>query len=160
MVEERISADARDQDLSRLEERVLAVHNRERAAAGAAPMRWDGKLALDAAAYAPVLAQAGKLTHSTPGSRPGQGENLWMGTRRAYDLEEMLGSWAAEKTLFRPGRFPDVSRSGHWSDVGHYTQMIWPESLRVGCAIRSSARWDVLVCRYAPPGNVVGERVP
>ena len=30
-----------------------------------------------------------------------------MGTRDAYRLEEMAGGWAAEKSLFRPGIFPD-----------------------------------------------------
>jgi hypothetical protein len=83
-----------------------------------------------------------------------------MGTRGAYSIEEMAGSWAGEKSLFRPGTFPDVSRSGKWSDVGHYTQMIWRSTAKVGCAIRSGGSWDVLVCRYAPPGNVVGQRVP
>jgi hypothetical protein len=73
----------------------------------------------------------------------------------------MAGSWAAEKSLFRPGLFPGaVSRSGHWSDVGHYTQMIWKGTTRVGCAVHKSRKSDFLICRYSPPGNVVGQRVP
>jgi hypothetical protein len=72
----------------------------------------------------------------------------------------MAGSWAAEKRLFRPGTFPSVSASGHWSDVGHYTQMIWKGSSRVGCALHKAQRWDFLICRYSPPGNVVGQQVP
>jgi hypothetical protein len=38
--------------------------------------------------------------------------------------------------------------------------MIWPDSDRVGCAVRSSSRNDYLVCRYSPAGNVVGVIVP
>jgi hypothetical protein len=83
-----------------------------------------------------------------------------MGTRGAYSLEEMAGSWSEEKRLFRAGTFPDVSRSGKWSDVAHYTQMIWRGTARVGCAVHRSRDWDFLICRYAPPGNVVGQRVP
>ena len=83
-----------------------------------------------------------------------------MGTRDAYELEEMAQGWAAEKSLFRPGFFPNVSRSGQWSDVSHYTQMIWKGTTRIGCAVHKSRRWDFLVCRYSPPGNVVGQRVP
>ena len=72
----------------------------------------------------------------------------------------MIGSWAAEKRLFTPGLFPEVSRSGHWGDVAHYTQMIWPGTTRMGCAIHRVRRWDFLICRYAPPGNIAGQRVP
>lgn len=151
----------RPQDLSGLENRLLALHNRERSATGARPLTWDQGLAKAAAAYGPALARLGKLAHSPAASRPGQGENLWMGTRDAYALEEMAGGWAAEKSLFRPGVFPGgVSRSGHWSDVGHYTQMIWKGTTHVGCTVHKTRRWDFLICRYSPPGNVVGRRVP
>ena len=160
MVTEERPSDGRPQDLSRLEARLLAIHNRERAAVGAAPLVWDSGLAAAAAAYGPALERLGKLAHSPPAGRPGQGENLWMGTRDAYALEEMAGGWAEEKRLFRPGIFPAVSTSGKWSDVAHYTQMIWKGTSRMGCAIRKSPRWDFLICRYGPPGNVVGQRVP
>jgi hypothetical protein len=160
MVTEERQAGGEAQDLSRLEARLLAVHNRERRAAGAAPLVWDSGLAAAAASWGPALERLGKLAHSPRTARPGQGENLWMGTSDAYELEEMAGSWAGEKGLFRPGSFPNVSRSGNWSDVGHYTQMIWKGTTRLGCAVRKSRKWDFLICRYSPPGNVVGQRVP
>ena len=160
MVTEERRGGGDDQDLSRLETRLLALHNRERAATGARPLTWDARLAAAAASYGPALERLGKLAHSPPSTRPGQGENLWMGTRDAYRLEEMVGSWAAEKSLFRPGIFPTVSTSGNWSDVGHYTQMIWKGTSRVGCAVHKSRQWDFLICRYSPYGNVVGQRVP
>ncbi|HEY0011417.1 MAG TPA: CAP domain-containing protein, partial [Allosphingosinicella sp.] len=68
------------QNLSNLPARILALHNRERAAAGAAPLAWDESLAAAAASYGPALAARRDLAHSPPASRPGQGENLWMGT--------------------------------------------------------------------------------
>ena len=58
--------------------------------------------------------------------------------------------------MFRRGRFPGVSRTGGWAEVGHFTQMIWPGSVRVGCALRSSAVFDYLVCRYSPGGKCHG----
>ena len=79
-----------------------------------------------------------------------------MGTRGAYSLEEMVGSWTEEKRLFRPGAFPVVSRSGKWSDVAHYTQIVWPSTTEVGCAVASSATTDYFVCRYSPTGNKDG----
>lgn len=133
---------------------LLAAHNAERARFGSPAMVWDAGLAAAARAYAGELAALGMLRHAPKAARPGQGENLWIGTRGAYPVSAMAGSWASEQRLFRPGRFPDVSRSGNWADVGHYTQMVWPTSGRLGCGLASSARWDVLVCRYAPAGNV------
>ena len=139
---------------------VLGLHNEERAEVGAPPMQWDPALADAAAAYAADLTRIGMLRHSARETRPGQGENLWMGTRRGFTPWLMVGSWSSEKSRFRPGVFPDVSNTGNWVTVGHYTQMIWRGSTRLGCAIRSSARDDFLVCRYASAGNVLGMRVP
>lgn len=140
--------------------RIVAVHNQVRAAAGVRPLYWDAALAAAADSYASELARTGRWRHSAPSNRPGQGENLWMGTRAAFSIDQMLGSWAAERRQFRPGRFPDVSRTGNWPEVGHFTQMIWPGSVRVGCALRSSNRFDYFVCRYSPAGNVIGVTVP
>jgi len=160
LVRERAPEHQAPQDLSNYEQRILAAHNRERAAIGLLPLTWDRALAAAAAGYGPTLSRLGKLAHSDYSTRRGQGENLFMGTRGAYSVEEMTADWAAEKRLFRPGRFPDVSRSGHAGDVGHYTQMIWRTTGHVGCAIYSDAKWDFLICRYSPPGNILGRQVP
>ena len=139
--------------------RMLAAHNAERAAFGAPPLAWDPALAAAADAYAAELAATGRWGHSQPHQRVGQGENLWMGTRGAFSLEHMMANWASEKTMFRAGVFPHVSTTGDWVDVGHYVQIVWPGTRRVGCGLKSSPRDDYLVCRYADPGNVIGERI-
>lgn len=138
---------------------VLSLHNRERARLGIAPLQWDARLASASASYARELARLGTMRHSTNASRPNQGENLWMGTRRAFSVDEMVGGWLAERASFRRGNFPNVSRTGRWSDVGHYTQMIWRSTTHVGCGLASSPRSDFLVCRYSPAGNYRGEPV-
>jgi hypothetical protein len=83
-----------------------------------------------------------------------------MGTRGAFSYESMVGGWSSEARYFMPGQFPAVSRSGNWADVGHYTQMIWPTTTHVGCALASNARSDYLVCRYSPAGNIDGRQLP
>jgi hypothetical protein len=140
--------------------RLLSAHNRERAAARAAPLAWDPALAAGATAYARQLAATGAFQHSDRRARRGIGENLWMGTRGAFSPEQMVGNWASEKRWFVPAIFPRVSRTGRWSDVAHYTQIIWPATSRVGCGLASGRGRDVLVCRYAPAGNIDGRRVP
>jgi len=140
--------------------RVLTAQNIERARAGMQPMAWDDSLGSAAAAYAQQLAVTGRFQHSDRSQRRGVGENLWMGTHGAFSVETMIGGWSSEKRYFVPGVFPNVSRSGNWEDVGHYTQMIWPTTQRVGCALASNGRFDYLVCRYANAGNIDGRRVP
>lgn len=139
--------------------RLLAAHNVERARVGVAPLQWDAALAGSAASYGPALASIGRLQHSPRASRPGQRENLWMGPRGAFSPEQMIGGWISERAYFRPGMFPYVSRTGNWADVAHYTQLVWRGTTRVGCALHSTERWDYLICRYSPPGNVDGRRV-
>ena len=109
------------------------------------------------------------LFYATGGGQPGDsgmlehsgaedmGENLWMGTSGAFTPEDMVGAWLAERQDYQDGAFPAVSRTGNWRDVGHYTQIIWHNTKQIGCAIASNASDDVLVCRYDPPGNWMGQ---
>ncbi len=140
--------------------RILAAHNAVRAQAGVAPLAWDPALGQAAASYAMQLALTNTFQHSNRHARPGIGENLWMGTRGYYSYDAMVGAWASEQRDFVPGVFPAVSRSGNWERVGHYTQMVWPTTTRVGCAVASNAANDFLVCRYSPAGNIDGRPVP
>lgn len=133
---------------------VLQAHNAERATKGVPPLVWNEELARDAAAWADQLKGSATLRHA--GVR-GQGENLWMGTRDYFAPATMVGDWIEEKADFRPGRFPDISKTGSWFDVGHYTQVIWRNTREVGCAVATDAEFDYLVCRYFPAGNWMGE---
>lgn len=140
---------------------VMAVHEAERAAVGVPRLVWDERLAAGAARWARVLARSNQLIHEVDmtGNPNAPGENLWMGTRGAWSPTSMANAWAEEKRHFRQGVFPDVHRRGRYGVVGHYTQMVWRQTDRVGCAVASGRWMDVLVCRYEAPGNVYGQRV-
>ena len=125
---------------------------------GHAPLAWDPDLAAAAASYGPTLASLHRLVHSPREGRPGQRENLAMATHGMLSPEQFVDLWSQEKADLRPGLFPAVSRTGQWEDVAHYTQMVWPTTTRVGCAIYT-ADWDYLICRYSPPGNIDGKPV-
>lgn len=143
-----------------LRQAMLKEHNAARVAVGAAPLVWSETLAADAARYAAALAETEQFKHSTePRGAVPEGENLFMGSRGAYRYDEMARLWVNERRFYRAGPVPDISTTGRWQDVGHYTQIIWRRTTEVGCALASSRRDDYLVCRYAPPGNVVGRRV-
>jgi hypothetical protein len=140
-------------------QRLLAAHNAERAAIGVPPLQWNPQLAADARIWADELAATGRFEHSPdePGQEP-QGENLWAGTPRAFSPEAMVHLWVSEKRDYRPGVFPNISRSGDIEQVGHYTQLIWRASRQVGCATAVGRDEEFLVCRYSSAGNVYGER--
>lgn len=140
-------------------ERLLAAHNAERLRLGLKPLVWSARLADHAKTWSQALAVSDMMEHSVAAANANEGENLWFGTRDDYTPEEMIGFFIAEGKLFKPGRVPDISTTGRWEDVGHYTQLIWQDTREVGCALTSNPRRDVLVCRYAPAGNITGQRV-
>jgi hypothetical protein len=140
--------------------RLLAAHNKERSAVGAPPLQWDPLLAAHAASYGPVLASLHALVHSPREGRPGERENLAMAWHGTLTPEDLVNLWSKERALLQPGSylFPGTSRTGRWEDIAHYTQMVWPTTTHVGCAIYS-ADWDYLICRYSPPGNKDGKPI-
>lgn len=138
---------------------MLEEHNAARADVGLEPLRWSDRLADDAADWASHLARRNLYDHAPADVRKGQGENLWRGSRDRWSPAEMIGFFVQEKRHFRPGDFPNISRTGQWSDVGHYSQIIWPTTREVGCAIARTEYDEVLVCRYFPAGNIWGARI-
>jgi len=139
--------------------RLLARHNLERDRKGNERLRWSQKLAQQAQAWADRLAATNRFEHADHAARAGAGENLWMGSAGYYDADQMIDTFRDERKHYVPGPFPQNSRSGRWQDVAHYTQIIWPATEEVGCAVARGRANDVLVCRYWPAGNTVGVRI-
>ena len=140
------------------EARVLASHNAERARLGLGSLRWDPALAVSAQRWADHLAATGRFEHAPENHAAPEGENLWAGSKGYYTPEAMVDAWIREKRYFKPGTFPNNSTTGKVEDIGHYTQLIWRATGEVGCARATSAREDILVCRYAEAGNWIGEK--
>ena len=140
-----------------LQRTVLGAHNAARNRFGVAPLAWSPELAAEALSHAQYMASTGIYGHDqTPGRRKKQGENLWRGQRGLFSYDVMVGVMVDEARHFRPGAFPNNSATGNWSDVAHYTQIVWPTTTAVGCALASNATTDYFVCRYSPTGNKDG----
>ena len=131
---------------------VLRVHNDTRAQFGSQPLVWDPQLAVAAQTYAGHLARTGRLVHSPREGRGNSRENLSMGMA-GWSGRQLLQTWLAERPKFRAGMYPDVSSTGRWADVSHFTQMVWPKTATLGCGTADGRGYRWLVCRYAPGGN-------
>jgi uncharacterized protein YkwD len=146
---------------------ILAVHNRERAAVGVPPLVWSDKLAADAKLYAEHLVATNTFDHPSAewvAAHPmsPEGENL-AGNHRfppvsspppsPSSIARMEQGWIAEKDSYQgyPSQTGDTT-------TGHYTQMVWRGTTQVGCGYASAGGYDVLSCRYSPPGNIIGQK--
>lgn len=138
---------------------LLQTHNDARVSFGAPPLRWSPKLAHEAQAWANLLASEGRMRHASIDERGGAGENLWMGSAGAYSAQFMVSAFVEEQRHFRGGTFPHISMTGNWRDVGHYTQVVWPGTRELGCAVARNRSDDFLVCRYWPAGNTYGVEI-
>ncbi len=135
---------------------ILNAHNKYRSEVGVPPLRWSNQLAAQAEQWAKHLSRNKAFKHS---QTSGQGENLWMGTSHQFSFTQMVDSWGSEKKYFKYGAFPNVSSTGNWADVGHYTQIVWKNTTQVGCAgVDGSDGKYRLVCRYVTPGNFRGQK--
>ncbi|NXG46628.1 GLIP1 protein, partial [Psilopogon haemacephalus] len=143
----------------------LRAHNslRSRVSPPASDMRlmsWDAALAKTAKAWAEKC----KFKHNIYLKMPGKvhpsftpvGENIWTGTARIFSVEKALKDWFDEVRSY------DFSTNSCTGMCGHYTQVVWAESFKVGCAVhfcRTVEDFPGLlgaahfVCNYGPAGN-------
>lgn len=123
------------------------------------PLTWSDA----AASVAQAWANGCNYAHN-PG-RGERGENIAASSPPGnWTLSSAVSAWAGEA--------PDYDYAHNscapGKQCGHYTQLVWRDTLRVGCAHKLCTMnspfgaqfpsWDFWVCDYEPPGNVVGQR--
>jgi len=133
----------------------LKAHNPFRTMLGIEPLTYSEELAATAKKWANTLAGRNGLGHSKGRNRIG--ENLAMGTKNAYDTARLISLWTNEKKYFRNKKWPNVSTTGNWKDVAHYSQIVWANTKEVGCAVTENNKNKFIVCHYKPAGNWVGD---
>jgi pathogenesis-related protein 1 len=140
----------------------LDAHNRVRAAvnepagyvgswSALLQVTWSNAAAATAQAWANHLRDKRdcNLEHDASST---YGENLAAGTSLAP--AEAVELWASEAQSYRYAAQYEFEPS-----TGHYTQIVWRKTTSIGCASAQCARSTVVVCRYSPPGNVIGASV-
>ncbi|NXV82626.1 GLIP1 protein, partial [Atlantisia rogersi] len=123
-------------------------------------MSWDAALAKSAKAWAKQC----KFKHNVYLKMPRKvhptftpvGENIWTGTATIFSVDAALSDWFEEVKSYM---FDTNSCGGM---CGHYTQVVWAESYKVGCAVHFCNTVEYFpglleaahfVCNYGPAGN-------
>jgi pathogenesis-related protein 1 len=123
---------------------------------------WDSKIEKQAQDWANIIAKKNILAHSTASFRNGMWENIYMITsvwqKISSDGSDAVKSWYSEQSDY------DYTSNSCNNDAvcGHFTQIIWKSTKRIGCGQSSIKRGKTTiiywVCQYDPPGNYVGQK--
>lgn len=131
---------------------LLTLHNQARAAVGTPPLTWSSDAAVHVQSWVDQLAATScNLQHRQPNQ---YGENLFMGSG-GYGVADASKAWENEKFAYNGA---PISMS-NFSGIGHYTQMVWSTTTKVGCGKASCNNGMLIIgCNYDPAGNMVGQK--
>ncbi|KAI3935106.1 hypothetical protein MKW92_029703 [Papaver armeniacum] len=119
----------------------LFAHNWVRAQKLEMPLIWDSRLENYARSWANQRKSDCSLQHSLPKGNFKLGENIYWGSGTSWEPTDAV----------------NARRTG--KECGHYTQIVWRNTRRIGCARVECDDGDVFMnCNYSPPGNIIGER--
>ncbi|XP_057987124.1 G-type lectin S-receptor-like serine/threonine-protein kinase LECRK3 isoform X2 [Hevea brasiliensis] len=128
----------------------LDAHNQARADVGVGPLIWDDKVAAYAQNYANQrISDCVLLRSGGP-----YGENMAWGSGNLSGTDAVK-MWVDEKAYYNYS----INSCGPDQQCGHYTQVVWHDSVRLGCAkVTCESGGTFIVCNYDPPGNIIGCR--
>ncbi|XVE94081.1 hypothetical protein REPUB_Repub01dG0250000 [Reevesia pubescens] len=133
-----------------LQQQFLDAQNEARAEMKVNPMIWDDKLAAYAQNYANQRIGDCDLVHS---DGP-YGENIAWGSGD-LSITDAVKMWIDEKAYYNYNS--NTCAAGQV--CGHYTQVVWRNTVGVGCAkVRCLNGGTFITCNYDPPGNYIGEK--
>ncbi|KAI3903902.1 hypothetical protein MKW92_047345 [Papaver armeniacum] len=129
----------------------ISEHNAVRSKFSERPLTWNSTLVRYARRFASQRAGDCDMVHSNGPF----GENIfWGGKYEDYSAAYAVKSWAAETSAY------DASQNSCQMNAmcGHYTQIIWTTTKRMGCArVKCNNGGVFAICVYDPPGNFEGE---
>lgn len=137
---------------SKMQQAILDEHNKERALLGIQNLVWDKDLASYAQEWALHLAEEDNDIYHREMDE--FGENIsWM-SNSEENLARGVSMWNEEKKYFK---YKPIGND--WAKSGHYTQVIWKNTKKVGCGCAQGASGATFfVCNYDPHGNFIGQK--
>lgn len=141
------------------EDRCLQCHNSRRALHTSTPdLQYDTELDTLSQGWADYLARTGKFEHDPKNREQGTGENLYYYMGSGYSgitCENACAAWYSE---IKDYDFQTHGKkSGTTNAIGHFTQMVWKQTSKVGCAIAYNGTKVYIVAKYRSPGNYLGQ---
>lgn len=132
---------------------ALDFHNARRNEVGSPPLQWSAELAEVAQQWADQLArERGCGLMHKPDNR--YGENLFGGSGGAWTAKDAAQGWYDEIKNYQHA----VLNDGNWYATGHYTQMVWNTTTRLGMGVaRCAGGAMVITAEYDPAGNIMGK---
>lgn len=137
---------------------ALDFHNKARKEVKVINLEWSVELAKYAQEWANYLADNNQFKHRPNSGKYKQlyGENIFYGLGKEYKLIDACENWYEEIKYFK--KSTKLSQS-NWSKAGHYTQMVWKTTLKVGLGIAKSKNGKTyIVANYSPAGNLMGSK--
>jgi len=145
---------------------MVAAHNQWRAKVRTPPLTYSPELAASAQRWADHLKTENqcRMQHSKPDGK--YGENLYWasairwsdGKREVQQVspQKVVDAWGSEVKDYEYAH----NTCAQGKMCGHYTQVVWKNTSRVGCAfaVCEDSKEQVWVCQYQTPGNWVGEK--
>lgn len=132
-------------------QQYLIPHNTQRSKLGLPPLKWSKKLENYASWWAGQRREDCSLIHSNSEF----GENLFWGSGHDWKPSDAVKAWAKESSYYNH----KTNSCDQKKDCLHYTQMVWRQSLKIGCAkVICKCGDTIFACVYDPPGNVIGQK--
>jgi pathogenesis-related protein 1 len=137
---------------------ALDFHNKVRNDVGVPPLEWSAELSAFAQEWADQLKEQGCKPKHRPHSgqwKQQHGENIFWGSNNSFTALYASEGWYSEIKDYIHGPL----RSETWAKAGHYTQMIWRSTTKVGFGIAQCSNGGIIiVANYNPAGNFMGEK--
>jgi len=127
------------------------------------PVSWDAMLGDSVYNYASECQGSnGLLSHNANRSTDYQalggsgyvGENIYGSSGSGSTPGDAVSAWMSEASSY------DYA-TNDLGAAGHYTQVVWRDSVRIGCAIvdcPALTYHNTVICDYAPGGNISGQK--
>ncbi|KAK8998303.1 hypothetical protein V6N11_083694 [Hibiscus sabdariffa] len=129
---------------------ILRAHNDARAHESEPFYVWDETLANYSRNWAIKRIYDCRMVHS---DGP-YGENIFLAVKDHWTIAKAVKSWVNEEKYYN--KKTNVCKPGKM--CGHYTQIVWRDTVDVGCARAKCAKRGVFImCCYYPPGNFLDE---
>ena len=134
----------------------LDLVNSYRAKHQAGALEYDQDVEQYALGRARTLGDNDAMEHLPQGQNP-YGENLyefWDTEEHPDDIcQRAVDSWYNEVKMY------DFDNQGFGMDTGHFTQLVWKGTTKLGCASSQASETGnrYVVCNFEKPGNMLGD---